>query len=273
MKLKNILTATAITLVAASSQATAQDWAKELSSPKLGKFPKLKPIQLTYQAKFDNAINAGKISFIFDKPDKRYPNYYICQAYGGSALNLLPYNFSTTTFASRKTLLPKLVIINEKDRKESDDIVNKYSTRSVTSKKTTKKIGAKTGQTFNHTFKASYTHDFLSAMLYLRSQKLANGDTYKLAVHPFSSPYLTTVKVLGREKYLGKNCIKLDVSLRKINKKSLALESYKKVQNATIWITDDADRIPLEFKLKVKVSKLNLTIGSVHLTLVAKQKP
>jgi len=211
MKLKTILITFSLGLAATS--ASAQDWIKTLSNPRAAAFPKLKPIQLTYQAKFNNLLKAGKISFIFDKPDKRYPNYYISQAYGGSAISQLPYSFTMTSFSSRKTLLPKLVIINEKDRKESDDITNKYSSRNVSHKKTTTKLSNKAKTPQSHTFNAPYVHDFLTTMLYLRSQKLNKGTSYKLCVHPFSSPYLATITVLGREKYLGRNTIKLDVAL------------------------------------------------------------
>ena len=256
-----------------SPQASAQEWQKQLSSPKFGSFAPLKPIQLTYQAKFNNAIKAGKISFVFDKPDKRYPNYYISQAYGGSTLRPLPYSFTMTSFASRKTLQPKLLIVNEKDSKESDDITNKYTSSKVNHKKTTTKFSNKQKTSKSHTFSSPNVQDFLTTMLYLRSQKLTNGSVYNLCVHPFSSPYFASIKVLGREKHLGKNTIKLNVSLRKINKETKKLESYKKVQNATIWISDDTLRIPIEFKLKVKVAKFNFNIGSVNLTLVNQQKP
>jgi len=273
MKLKTIFTATVATLALTSTSALAQDWQKKLSSSKKGSFPNLKPIQLTYHAKFNNALKAGTISFVFDKKDKRYPNFYISQAFGSSNIKLLPYTFNMTSFASAKTLKPKLCILNEKDKKETDDITNTISSSKVVHKKTTVKFKDNSKKVKERTFTSPNTHDFLSTMLYLRSQKLENGSIYNLCVHPFASPYFASIKVLGREKHLGKNTIKLDVALRKINTKTLQLESYKKVQSATIWITDDELRIPLEFKLGVKVSKLGFNIGSVNLTLVAQQKP
>ena len=73
------------------------------------------------------------------------------------------------------------------------------------------------------------------------------------------------ITVLGREKHNGRACIKLDVKLQKIDKDTMHLKSYKKLKKATLWISDDADRIMVELRSEV-------FIGDVRAVLI-KQSP
>ena len=75
------------------------------------------------------------------------------------------------------------------------------------------------------------------------------------------------ITVLGKEKHNGKNCIKLDIALRKIDKKDGSLGEYKKLKKATLWLTDDPYRIPLELRVGIKLAN-HLNIGSARLNLI-----
>ena len=109
--------------------------------------------------------------------------------------------------------------------------------------------------------------DIFSAMLFIRSQKLDNGDAITQVIQPFDSPYLLKVKVAGREVHNGRNTIKLTVGMRKIDRKTLELKPYKKLKSdATMWLSDDADRIPVELRAAA-------FIGEVRATLTAHRKP
>jgi hypothetical protein len=76
-------------------------------------------------------------------------------------------------------------------------------------------------------------------------------------VQPWDKPYLTTFEVQGRESLdiAGKKrpCIKLGVKIRKIDRTTLELSSYKKMKTSTIWISDDALRLPLEMHAEIFV--------------------
>jgi hypothetical protein len=255
-----------------SAYGGEEDWKKLVSSQKLGSFPLPKPIQLTYSASFQNLIESGKISFVFGKKDERYPQFYISQSFGGSYFKTLPYNFDATSFANPKSLTPKLLVANEVDDSEQVKIFNTYSKNSVSHKKTTTPVKSKAVEEKSHVFSGIPIHDPLTALLFVRSQKLDLGDKVYLCIHPFSDPYFCTVTVLGKEQYLGKNCIKLDIALRKIDKETSNLKDYKKLKHASIWISDDAVRIPLEFRIQVNLAK-HINIGSVRLNLIAQHAP
>lgn len=269
MKIKTLLKVTSAVVCLAAS-ANAQEWKSTLNKFKPGKFSELKPIQLTYSASWNNALKSGKVSFIFGKKSAKHKNYYISQCYGGSSFNTIPYKFDMTSFSQRKTFRPILLVANESDNKEKVAITNRFKTGSVSHSKITNETNGKS-KTETHTFKASTIHDPLTAILFIRSQKLNNGDKINLCLHPFSTPYYTTVTVIGREMHMGKKCIKLDVSMRKIDRKSGNLKEYKKLKKATIWFSDDNQRIPLEIRTQVSLGKIKF--GSIRLTLTAQQKP
>ena len=109
--------------------------------------------------------------------------------------------------------------------------------------------------------------DLHSAALYLRSQPLKQGSVYRLAVYPATSAYVATVTVLGREKVSvragGYNAIKLDLHLERIGK-NLELEPHRKFRRATIWVSDDAERIILRIEAQVFVGTVFAELQSVR---------
>lgn len=104
-------------------------------------------------------------------------------------------------------------------------------------------------------------YDMVSGMLFIRSQPLADGDKVRLIVFPGDSAFLTEVNVLKREplRIAGKSipAIKLDFSLQKIVRNdgggSYRLEPFSKLKRGTVWISDDADRVPLRAEVSVFV--------------------
>jgi hypothetical protein len=97
-------------------------------------------------------------------------------------------------------------------------------------------------------FEYPNVHDLQSAFHFLRSQRLANGDVYRVVVYPSVDPYLAEVEVLGRPqtKIAGtkRATIQLGLKLWKIGK-DLVLESHPKYKRSIIYLSDDADRILL----------------------------
>jgi hypothetical protein len=108
-------------------------------------------------------------------------------------------------------------------------------------------------------FKFSDVHDLHSALLFIRSQRLRNGDTIRLCVFPGSSPYLADVKVERREKIEvagGEwDAIACDVNLREIEK-DFTLAPHAKFKKATAWLSDDDDRLLLRIEADVNIGSI-----------------
>ena len=105
-----------------------------------------------------------------------------------------------------------------------------------------------------------------SAMLYLRSLPLADGDEKTFPVMAANTPYLVTVKVLAHERiktqageYAAVRCA---LSLEKVNKFG-QLEAHKGFKSAEAWISDDANRLLLKVASEVFVGSVNLELTKV----------
>lgn len=140
-----------------------------------------------------------------------------------------------------------------------------FDSSGVTSKVTetpTKSAGPKVRR-----FDLPNLFDLQSAMLYLRSQPLAQGNVQRVVVYPATSAYLATVTVLGRERITVPagtfNAIKLDLQLSKIGK-NRELEPHRKFRRATSWISDDADRLLLRVDAQIFVGTVFLELQSVE---------
>lgn len=118
--------------------------------------------------------------------------------------------------------------------------------------------------------------DLLSSLLYLRSQPLKDGSVYRVVVYPATSAYLATFTVTGRERISVRagtyNAIKLDLRLHKIGK-NLELEPHKKFRRASIWVSDDATRIPLRAEAQIFIGTVFAELQSVHFQSEKSERP
>jgi hypothetical protein len=109
--------------------------------------------------------------------------------------------------------------------------------------------------------------DLYSAALYLRSQPLRDRSVYRIVVYPTSNAYLATITVVGREKisvHAGTyNAVKLDLQLKRIGK-HLELEPHRKFRRATIWVSDDPERLLLRIEAQIFVGTVFAELQSVR---------
>ena len=88
------------------------------------------------------------------------------------------------------------------------------------------------------------------------------GQEAVFVVMPFRSPYLCRVKHLGNEVIASRRANKYDLKLQKIDRKTLELKNYDKVKSLILWISDDAERLPLEFRSKVFIGDVRAVLTS-----------
>lgn len=260
---------TAVTLfLAFCSLPALADWKDEVSPAKLGPQKNIVPQEFDYRLSWKGMVDAGKLTFSFGKPDPKNPADYLVRVSGGSsglAAKLYKHKVSLISRLDPATLRPR-VSIGVQD--EGDEMTSTRSTwtgtlisseQTLTLAKNGKSATAKTELRFTPVY------DICSAMLYVRSQKLDNGDKLVLPILPFDKPYLMRIEVLGREQFSGRDTIKLSVGLEKIDPATMTLLPYKKFKSATMWLSDDANRIPVELRSEV-------FIGDVRMTLAADRK-
>jgi hypothetical protein len=116
-------------------------------------------------------------------------------------------------------------------------------------------------------FKFSPVFDLTTALLWVRSQPLVDGETESIVVWASNAPYLATVKVLGRDtiKIDGRRqrAIKVDLKLNGIDKK-MRLKGYKLFKGGRGWLSDDDKRIPLRIEADIFVGYVFAELQSVQ---------
>lgn len=241
--------------------AAAPDWLEDVNIPRKAALDEIPQSQLTYAMTWNGRVKAGSFKVLFGEKDPRYPKHFLVRAYGGStgwAHALFPYRFNYTSFLHPRTRRPIMFVGSETGKNEADALSYKFNSQGVTGTKT----NTGNGKTKTEETRFAYAHslDLFGGLLQIRSMPLKTGDKVIMPFHPIASPYLAKVEVLGREGHLGRKCIKLDIALQKIDD-DLSLKDYRKLKKATLWLSDDEWRIPIEINAKVFVGHVRVLLA------------
>ncbi|MBK8092121.1 MAG: DUF3108 domain-containing protein [Verrucomicrobiaceae bacterium] len=242
-----------------ATAASAQSWTSSLTRTSAG------PLQvpacvLEYELGWKNTLKAGTARITIQEAGSSYWRASAQASSTGFARTLWAYDCTMSSIISKNSLKPVFMQHSETDRSETCRYRVSFQPRRVITESTTlpRSGTASTGTT---TLAFSPVEDLLCTILYVRSLPLANGDKITRVVQPWDKPYLTTFEVQGREsiKIGGKAqpCIKLGVQIRKIDRDNLSLSSYKKMKTATIWVSDDAERLPVEMRAEIFVGYMS----------------
>jgi hypothetical protein len=245
--------------------AADPSWKSELTSPVPGKHPPLAPSILDLTLSWKGMLDSGRLRMEFAPRDAKKPQRLVIRSSAdslGAASTLFPYQNNFWSELDPSSLKPRFFHAVESDRKETVTTTTRHFADRVEARETTRLLKSGKDQHKDRIFKFAPVFDIFSAMLHIRSQKLDAGDHITLVVHPFDNPYLLRVKVVTREKHLGRDAIRLSVGMRKINSKTLELMPYKKLKrDATLWLSDDHDRIPIEFRAAVFIGDVRATLS------------
>lgn len=251
-------------ICSATSRAEPAAWQSSVTGDSPGNFPELRPLRAHYDFGW-SGITAATANVHFTKTAG---NRFQIDGTGrtiGLARVLWKLDVIYRATATADTLRPVEVRQIEAYRRKTMTTHLNFTDNTVTRKRieSTAAVPAKPRQfTFPNLF------DLHAAMLYLRSQPLTNQSIYRLVVYPTSAAYLATLTVKGREKIAvdagSYDAIKIDLQLKKIGKK-LELEPHRKFRRATIWVSDDSDRILLRIEAQVFVGTVFAELQSVQL--------
>jgi hypothetical protein len=244
------------------SNSLAENWEATLSKEPNGNFPEMRPLRASYRFGW-SGLTAATGDVHFTKPSE---NKFQLDGTGrtiGFVRALWKLDVSYQAIASAETLRP--IETQQIENYRSKKIVTRlaFTNNGVTRARTEGKNAAasKTRQ-----FNFPNLFDLFSAMLYLRSQPLKERTVYRVVAYPATNAYLATVTVLGREKisvHAGSySAIKLDLRLKRIGKQR-QLEPHRKFRGATIWVSDDPERLLLRIEAQVFVGTVFAELQSV----------
>lgn len=263
--MKSALSLALVTLAAIHLAAAEPAWKNELSPPAPGPWPALPPCALDFQMSWKGMLDAGRLRIEFAPKDAAKRGSLVVRssaASTGPAAVLFPYQSHFWSELNPASLRPKFFHAVETNRSETVTTTTRHFADRVEAVEITKALHEKSDpKRSERVFHHRPVFDIFSAMLHVRSCKLETGDRITLVIQPFNSPYLLRVKVLGREIHNERKTIRLSVGMRKIDRKTLELRPYKKLKrDATLWLSDDKDRIPLELRAAVFIGDIRAVL-------------
>ena len=259
------ITNCAITILLASwTGSFAADWQTALSKEPAGNFPDLRPLRVSYRFGW-SGVTAGTGDVHFTKPSNDSFQLKGTGRTTGFVRALFKLDVTYRSVANSQTLAPIETQQTESYRSKKIATHLTFTKTGVTRARTEGEGAAVKTTTRDFTFPNLF--DLHSAALYLRSQPLKQGSVYRLPIYAATNAYLATVTVTGREKTSVRagtyDAIKLDLQLKRIGK-HLDLEPHKKFRRATIWVSDDAERLILRIDAQIFVGTVFAELQSVR---------
>jgi len=245
------------------SSSLAENWEATLSKDPPGNFPELRPLHASYRFGW-SGLTAATGDVHFTKPSEEKFQLDGTGRTIGLVRALWKFDVNYQAAASAKTLRP--IETQQIENYRSKKIITHltFTNNGVTRARTEGKGGAGAKA---HQFNFPNLFDLFSAMLYLRSQPLKDHSVYRVVAYPATNPYLVTVTVIGREKISvdagSYSAIKLDLQLKRIGKHR-ELEPHRKFRRATIWVSDDAERLLLRVEAQVFVGTVFAELQSLR---------
>jgi hypothetical protein len=242
----------------------AANWQATLSKEPAGNFPELRPLHASYRFGW-SGLTAATGEVHFTKPSNdRFELDGTGRTIGlVRALWRLDVNYRAVANAETLSPIETQQTENYRSKRIVTDLT--FTNNGVTRARTEGQGSAAETKTKQFVFPNLF--DLHSAALYLRSQPLRQGSVYRLAVYPATNAYVATVRVGGREKISLRagtyNAIKLDLQLKRVGK-HLELEPHRKFRHATIWVSDDAERLVLRIDAQIFVGTVFAELQSVH---------
>ncbi len=256
-----------LVLIQTFALSQTPEWTKDLTAGTAGTHLHVPPCEISFELGWNNWITAGKATLSV----REAGNFWRADATAAStgfARTLWKYDCAMISIMHRADLRAHFLQHQETDSAETCRYrVSFEKKRVVTETLVQPNKGKPVGATALCPF--GPMDDILSVILYVRSQELRNGQKITRVVQPWDKPYLTTFEVLGREslRFGGQNhpCIKVGLKIRKIDRDTLALSAYKKMKTATIWVSDDELRVPVEMHAEVFVGYMSARMTGIKM--------
>lgn len=241
-------------------------WVSEVTTAAAGPHVKVPPCEISYELGWNNWVKAGKATLSV-KEAGEFWRADATAASTGFARTLWKYDCEMTSII-RRSIRPHFLKHSETDSEENCRYRVSFEPHRVVTETTVTPLK---GAASTSTAVCPYgpVEDLLSVILHVRSQTLTPGQKITHVVQPWDKPYLTTFEVLGRETLnfggTKRPCIKVGIKIRKIDRMTLALSSYKKMKKATIWISDDELRLPIEMHAEVFVGFMSARMTGLRM--------
>lgn len=249
-----------------SPPAAAARWLGRVNAGEPGTFPLPRSFSATYHVNW-GGVEAAQVESRYTAPeDGGDTRLFVRANTTGVARSLYTLDATHLSVVNARTLHPVRL-------EQSEDASGKRATSHVeflpgeavrTGLNTSSKKGKETAKPRHYPYPGLY--DMNSALLYLRSLPMNNGDERTVALMTATGPYLATIKVVGRGRVrVGAGefpAIECSLALEKINKNG-ELEPRKGFKSARAWLSDDANRLLVKAEAQIFIGSVTLELEKV----------
>lgn len=239
----------------------ASDWEKTVTPSERGSFPNPRAFRATYQFGWNNLV-AATAEVSFSKNNGQLELVGSGQTIG-AVRTLWRYNVQQRAVADAATLRPILMHQVDETRRKIITTDLTFNPQGVVRLRTDNKA-KKPPKPKKFNFPSLF--DLHTALLFIRSQPLSEGSVQRIVVYPATNAYLATITVAGHESItVGAGtykAIKLDLQLSKVGKER-ELEPHRKFKRASVWVSDDSDRLLLRIEAGVFIGTVFAELQTV----------
>jgi hypothetical protein len=250
LRVLGLVLAAFIAITTAYGDETKPSWEGSVTTAKgPGKFPAPPDIHLTYRFGWSGITAAEAEVRLVNRDD--ITKITASGGTTGFARTLFKCDIDHECTSQRDALLPIHIVQDEKYSYETVHTTIEFNEKSVTS---LREVTPTKDPPKPRTLEFYPVYSLETALLWLRSQPLNDGEREVMAVYANNAAYLATIKVVGRERiHIGQtdhNAIKVEFNFKTIDQ-HLQLKTYKRFKSGRGWISDDEYRLPLRVEADI----------------------
>lgn len=226
-----------------------------------------------FEVSWNGIMKAGiveaRIGYDDDDPKSKRLTATVKARSVGPARLLWKFDGTHESIIDRATLRPISSRLTEEERGGSVRHEADFGAKLVLCNRTKLSGGDETASSRVYNIGAVY--DIISAALFVRSMAFErDGQSIDVVVFPFGDPYLVDISLEGREALKVNadrvEALRLDATLRKIQKDGMLRASDDRVKGIKAWLSDNALRLPLEIRADTIAGTVRLALVSHELS-------
>jgi hypothetical protein len=250
LRVLGLILAAFFAITAAYGAETEPPWASSVTTDKgPGKFPPPPNVHLTYRFGWSGITAAEADVRLVNKDGTTKTT-----ASGGTtgfARTLFKCDLDHECISQRESCLPVHIVQDEKYANQTVHTTIEFNSKSTTS---LREVTPSKDPPKPKTLEFYPVYSLETALLWLRSQPLTDGEREVMVVYANNAAYLGAIRVVGRERIrIGqteRNAIKVEFNFKTIDQ-HLQLKTYKRFKSGRGWLSDDEYRLPLRVEADI----------------------
>ena len=266
LRILGLVLAAFIAIAIANSEQTEPSWASSVTTDKgAGKFQTTPNVHLTYRFGWSGITAAEADVRLVNKDGTTKTT--TSGGTTGFARTLFKCDIDHECVSQRESLIPIHIVQDEKYANQTVHTTIEFNSKSVTS---LREVTPSKDSPKPKTLEFYPVYSLETALLWLRSQPLNDGEREVMVVYANNAAYLATIKVVGRERIrigqTDRNAIKVEFNFKTIDS-HLNLKTYKRFKSGRGWLSDDEYRLPLRVEADIFIGYVFAEIETSDLGL------